>query len=133
LKRQKSINSHAASISAWCAVLLWPSIVAAFTTGRPARCQQVGGLSNTAARSARLEADHSRQAPRAAATAPATSSGPAWLHLGQHVPVAVRITASTVRPVRISFPPTNDGDLDLSAPISFKVCFSSARSRVPGA
>ena len=34
LKRQKSISSQAASISAWCAVLDWLSIVAAFTVER---------------------------------------------------------------------------------------------------
>ncbi len=34
LKRKKSISSHAESISAWCAVLLWPSIVEAFRSWR---------------------------------------------------------------------------------------------------
>src|SRR5205823_5188623 len=39
LKRQKSMSSHAASISAWCAVFDWPSIVAALRVCRqgPAR------------------------------------------------------------------------------------------------
>ena len=34
LKRKKSIDSQAASISAWCAVFDWPSIVAAFSVSR---------------------------------------------------------------------------------------------------
>ena len=34
LKRRKSMSSHAASISAWWAVLLWPSMVAPLTMGR---------------------------------------------------------------------------------------------------
>jgi hypothetical protein len=34
LNRQKSINSQAASISAWIAVLDWPSMLAAFKVSR---------------------------------------------------------------------------------------------------
>ena len=44
LKRKKSIDSHAASISAWCAVFDWPSIVAAFSVSRhgPAAARRRG-------------------------------------------------------------------------------------------
>ena len=41
LKRQKSISSHAASISAWCAVFDCPSIVAAFSVCAPRAGEQL--------------------------------------------------------------------------------------------
>jgi len=44
LKRQKSMSSQAASISAWCAVFDWPSIVAALSVSRQ------GPASSSAAR-----------------------------------------------------------------------------------
>jgi hypothetical protein len=44
LKRQKSITSQAASISAWCAVFDWLSIVAA------TRVERQGPASSSAAR-----------------------------------------------------------------------------------
>ena len=43
LKRKKSIDSQAASISAWCAVFDWPSIVAAFSVSRHGPGEQLGG------------------------------------------------------------------------------------------
>ncbi len=42
-QRKKSIDSHAASISAWCAVFDWPSIVAAFSVSRHGPDEQLGG------------------------------------------------------------------------------------------
>ena len=44
MKRQKSISSQAASISAWCAVFDWPSIVAALIVDAPRGREQLGGL-----------------------------------------------------------------------------------------
>ena len=44
LKRQKSISSQAASISAWKAVFDWPSMVAALSRCAPRAGEQVGGL-----------------------------------------------------------------------------------------
>ena len=41
-QRQKSIDSQAASISAWCAVFDWPSMVAALRIGAILRRQQLG-------------------------------------------------------------------------------------------
>ena len=43
LKRQKSMSSQAASISAWCTVFDWPSMVAALMLVAPRAGQQVGG------------------------------------------------------------------------------------------
>ena len=43
LKRQKSISSQAESISAWCAVLDWPSIVAALSVCAPRAGEELGG------------------------------------------------------------------------------------------
>ena len=59
LKRQKSISSQAASISAWCAVLVWPSIVAALSVCRHGPASRSAALRKTAARSSK---DSSRQA-----------------------------------------------------------------------
>src|ERR671930_568920 len=49
LKRQKSITSHAASISAWCAVFDWLSIVAALTVARHDRFERVSSANLLAA------------------------------------------------------------------------------------
>src|SRR6266513_1800265 len=66
LKRKKSISSHAASISAWCAVFDWPSIVAPLTIGRYRVASRSAALRNTAARRSNPHADHSRHASPAA-------------------------------------------------------------------
>jgi hypothetical protein len=78
LNRQKSITSQAESISACCAVLPWPSMVAALSTWRHGPASSSAALRNTAARSWNGSRDHSRRASRAAVTAWLTSSGPAW-------------------------------------------------------
>ncbi len=92
LKRQKSISSHAASISAWCAVFDWPSIVAAFSVCAP-----------RARRAARRRAGRRRRAPpTACATSRApprrrrrsrarTSACAALVHGGEHVRAVVRL------------------------------------------
>ncbi len=51
LNRQKSISSQAASISAWNAVLLWPSIVAALMRWRHGPARRSAALRMIAARS----------------------------------------------------------------------------------
>ena len=43
MKRQKSIISQTASISAWCAVFDWLSIVAAFSVVAPRAGEELGG------------------------------------------------------------------------------------------
>ena len=43
MKRQKSISSQTASISAWCAVFDWFSIVAAFRVVPPRPGEELGG------------------------------------------------------------------------------------------
>jgi hypothetical protein len=69
LNRQKSISSQALSISAWNAVLLWPSIVAAFTTGRQEPARRSAALRNTAARSSKRIAAQARWASTAVSAA----------------------------------------------------------------
>ena len=69
LKRRKSTSSQAASISAWNTVLLWPSMVAAFSVSRHGPASRSAARSRTAARSSK---DSSRQAG-AAASAPSTA------------------------------------------------------------
>ena len=69
LKRQKSISSHAASISAWCAVFDWLSIVAAFTTGRHGPASSSAARRKTDARSSHGRRDQSWCAARAASIA----------------------------------------------------------------
>ena len=59
LKRQKSISSQAASISAWCAVFDWPSIVAALSVARHGPASSSAARRNTAARSSHGQRDQS--------------------------------------------------------------------------
>src|ERR687884_698927 len=54
LKRQKSISSQAASISAWCTVFDWFSIVAALTVARHGPASSSAARSRTAARSSHV-------------------------------------------------------------------------------
>src|ERR1700760_4089009 len=71
LKRKKSIASHAASISAWCAVFDWPSIVAALRVSRHGPESSSAARSSTPARSSPGQRDQS--CPPFAAPAP-----PSW-------------------------------------------------------
>ncbi len=72
LKRQKSISSAAASISAWCAVFDWFSIVAATTVERYGPARSSAARRKTAARSSQGRRDQSACASRAASIACAT-------------------------------------------------------------
>ncbi len=78
LNRQKSISSQAASISAWCAVFDWLSIVAALSVERHGPASSSAARRKTAARSSHGVRDQSCQASAAALIARSTSPGPAW-------------------------------------------------------
>jgi len=69
LKRQKSASSHAASISAWCAVFDWPSIVAALRVERHGPVSSSAARRITAARSSHGVRDQSCHAAAAASIA----------------------------------------------------------------
>jgi hypothetical protein len=69
LKRQKSTSSEAASISAWYAVLDWPSMVAATIVERHVVVSNSAARRKTAARSSNDQLDHSLRAAMAASTA----------------------------------------------------------------
>src|SRR5258708_35323243 len=66
---QKSIDSTAASISAWWTVFDCPSIVAALTVSRQGPASSEAALNSTAARSWYEVAAHARRALRAASMA----------------------------------------------------------------
>jgi hypothetical protein len=66
MKRQKSISSEAASISAWCAVFDWPCMVAATMRARHGPASSSAARRNTAARCSHRMAAHSRLAALAA-------------------------------------------------------------------
>src|ERR1017187_6671886 len=77
LNRKKSMSSQAESISAWNAVLLWPSRVAALRIGRYLVLSKSAALRNTAARRSQGSVDHDFQELAAACTACSTCSAPA--------------------------------------------------------
>ena len=112
LKRQKSMSSHAASISAWCAVFDWPSIVAAFSVCRHGPASSSAARRKTAARSSHGVRDQSSQASAAAAIARSTSAAPplwtsarTWLRLWG-------MTASNVSPVLDVLAADHERDLE---------------------
>ena len=76
LKRKKSIASQAESISAWCAVFDWPSIVAAFSVSRHGPASSSAARRSTPARSSHGQRDQSSQAAAAASIACCTCSAP---------------------------------------------------------
>ena len=69
LNRQKSMSSHAASISAWNTVLLWFSIVAAFKIGRYRPASSSAAFRKMAARDSQDIPLHPGRAAAAAAIA----------------------------------------------------------------
>ena len=132
LKRQKSMSSQAASISAWCAVFDWPSIVAAFSVCRHGPARSSAARRKTAARSSHGVRDQSSQASAAAAIARSTSAAPpfwtsarTWLRL-------CGMTASNVSPVSTSSPPITSGIARRSEESSSRRRRSSSRSGLPG-
>ena len=128
LKRQKSIISDAASISAWNAVFDCPSIVAAFSVDAPRRRQQF------------RRAEHHRRAilPRPAAPLAARLGGggdrlldvlrAGEVILGQHVLVVVRHDRLRGAAGPDFLPPMTSGISTFSAAMAFRRAFSSARS-----
>ena len=90
LKRRKSIDSQAASISAWCAVFDWPSIVAAFSVSRHGPESSSAARRKTAARSSHGQRDQSSQAFAAASIACCDVLGAALVDVGEHVLLVVR-------------------------------------------
>ncbi len=96
LKRQKSISSQAASISAWCTVFDWFSIVAATIVERQGPASSSAARRKTAARSAQGRVDQSACAPRAAAIAWSTCSAPPFATSASTCSLRCGITASKV-------------------------------------
>src|SRR6266550_2992443 len=133
LKRKKSISSQAASISAWCAVFDWPSIVAAFRVARHGPASSSAARRKTAARSSHGQRDQSCQASPAAAVARSTSGAPPLWTVARTCPFLCGMTASNVSPVRISSPPMTRGSSSCCACSSARRTRSSSRSGEPGA
>jgi hypothetical protein len=133
LNRQKSISSHAESISAWCAVFDWPCMVAAFIRARQVPASSSAAFSSTAARASQRIAVHSRRASSAARIARwATSSVAAWNRATTCL-WRCGIVTSRILPVRIRWPPTTHGISTTCDSIAASAALSWARSRLPGA
>ena len=90
LKRQKSISSQAASISAWCAVFDWPSIVAALSVSRHGPASSSAARRKIAARSSQGTRSSPPRPRRAALIAASTSAGAALVDVGEDVLLRVR-------------------------------------------
>ena len=132
LKRQKSVSSHAASISAWCAVFDWPSIVAAFSTCRHGPASSSAARRKTAARSSHGVRDQVFHASAAASIARSTSVAPPACTSARTWLRRCGMTASNVFPVRTSSPPITIGSSSRSASIRRSCACSSPRSGEPG-
>src|ERR1700757_4217703 len=98
LKRQKSITSQAESISAWCAVFDWPSIVAAFSVGRHGPARSSAARRKIAARSSHGVRDQSFHASADAAIARSTSFAPPLCTVASTCERLCGSTASNVSP-----------------------------------
>jgi hypothetical protein len=109
LKRRKSIASHAESISAWCTVFDWPSIVDALTRSRHVVASSSPARRITAARSCHGRRSQSRRARVAASQARAASAAPARCTTASWCPCACGITTRSVLPVRTSSPSMTSG------------------------
>jgi hypothetical protein len=133
LKRQKSVSSTAASISAWCAVFDWLSIVAAFSVVRHGPDRSSAARRKTAARSSHGQRCQSFQASPAAAIARSTWAGPALCTSARTLALLCGSTAWKVSPVRISSPPMMDGMSSRSLRISASRRLRASRSGDPGA
>ena len=102
LKRRKSIVSAAASISAWCAVFDWFSIVAATTVERHGPESSSAARRKTAARSSHDQRCQSSQASPAALIACSTCSGPPLWTSARTLALSWGSTAWNVSPVLTS-------------------------------
>ena len=133
LKRRKSISSQAASISAWCAVFDWPSIVAALSVSRHGPASSSAARRKTAARSSHGQRDQSCHAAAAASIACATCSALAWWTSASTCSLSCGMTAVRVSPVVMSSPPITSGISMRSPAICASRSSSEARSGLPGA
>src|SRR5437763_93261 len=133
LKRQKSITSQAASISAWWAVFDWFSIVAATMVERQGPASSSAARRKTAARSSHGRRCQSSQAFAAASTARSISPAPPLCTSASTCALSWGMTALKVSPVRTSSPPMMEGMSSCSFFISFRRASSSARSGESGA
>ena len=133
LKRRKSIVSHAASISAWCAVFDWFSIVAAVIVDRHGPDSSSAARRKTATRSCHGVADHDAWASRAAAIARSMCDASPFATSARTWSWSCGMTASNVVPVSTRSPPITSGMSIRSPAISASRCLSSARSGLPGA
>jgi hypothetical protein len=132
LKRQKSITSQAASISAWCTVFDWLSIVAATSVERQGPESSSAARRKTAARSSHGNRCQSSHASAEAAMARSTSAGPALCTCARTCSLSCGMTASKVSPVGISSPPITTGISIGSAAIAASRDCTSERSLEPG-
>ena len=133
MKRRKSIVSHAASISAWCAVFDWLSIVAAVSVERHGPARSSAARRKTATRSCHGVADQAGCASRAAAIARSTCDASPFATSASTWSWSCGMTASNVVPVSTRSPPITSGISIRSPDISARRCWSAARSGLPGA
>ncbi len=134
LKRQKSISSHAESISAWIAVFDWPSIVAALSVCRHGPASRSAARRRIAARSSNDIARHAGAASRAARRASCVSCWVAPASVPRTERWLCGWTTSNRSPPPMRWSPpmvivSSSGSFCSSASLA---C-SSARSGVPGA
>ncbi len=109
------MSSHAASISAWCTVFDWPSIVAATRVGRHGPESSSAARRKIAARSSHGIRDQSRHASPAASIARSTSAAPPWWTVASTWSLSCGSTCSNWSPVRTSSPPMTIGRSHLLA------------------
>ena len=134
LIRQKSMSSHAESISACGAVLLWPSIVAALRVARHGPDSSSAALSRIAARSAKAMARQSGAAATAASMALRASAGPTSVIWPRTLRWACGWTTGATRPDPMTLrPPIVLGRSICSPPMRASSRSSSDRSGLPGA
>jgi hypothetical protein len=132
LNRRKSIVSQAASISAWCAVFDWFSIVAALSVERQGPESSSAARRKTATRSCQGVDAQPACAFRAAAIARSTWAASPFATSARTWSRSCGITASNVVPVSTRSPPITSGIASRSADISSSRRCSSARSGDPG-
>ncbi len=127
------MSSHAASISAWCTVFDWPSIVAATSVGRHGPASSSAARKKMAARSSQGIRDQSCHASPAASIARSTSAGPPWWTVASTWSLSCGSTCSKWSPVRTSLPPITIGS-SICWPRSSPILrMTASRSGEPGA
>ena len=134
LKRKKSIDSQAASISAWCAVFDWPSIVAAFSVSRHGPASSSAARRRTRRRAPPTASATSRcHAVAAASIACCTCSAFALVDVGEDVLLVVRHDRLLQLAGRDVLAADHERDLDaLVAHLLEARCWRRARSGLPG-